>query len=240
MPAMDKPLCIIPARGGSKRFLRKNIALLQGKPLLAYAMEAAIKSNVFDLVCVSSDDDEILEIASKYEGVEALRRPDELASDTAQVKDVCQYLLKYFAEQGRSYSEFAVLLPTNPFRTAKDIQGAYDLLKQKDANYVMSLTPYSHPPQRAVWAPDGYIKPYYGIDQMKQTQLLDEVYRHDGNIIFARSEAFIKENEFYGTKAVPFFVRPGNTVDIDSPLDLEWAEFLLGRNLNKKRNQKNE
>lgn len=234
MPAMDKPLCIIPARGGSKRFPRKNIALLQGKPLLAYAMEAAIKSNVFDLVCVSSDDDEILEIASKYDGIKALRRPEELASDIAQVKDVCQYLLNFFSEQGRSFSEFAVLLPTNPFRTEKDIKGAYDLLKQKKANFVVSLTSFSHPPQRAVWAPDGYIKPYYGIKQMIQTQLLDEVYRHDGNIIFARSKAFIKENEFYGTKAVPFFVNPENTVDIDSPLDLEWAEFLLERNLNKR------
>ena len=227
MPAMNKPLCIIPARGGSKRLPRKNIALLAGKPLLAYAVEAALESNIFDQVCVSSDDDEILGIAQTYNSILALKRPPELATDIAQVRHVCAYLLEDFADQGQVYAEFAVLLVTNPFRTAQDIRAAYDIFKVEDANYVMSLVPYSHPPQRAVWAPHGLVEPYFGFQYMKQTQLLEPLYRHDGSVIFARSEVFLKEREFYGTKAVPYFISPERSVDIDNPLDLAWAEFLL-------------
>jgi CMP-N-acetylneuraminic acid synthetase len=229
MTIIDKPLCIIPSRGGSKRFPRKNIALLAGKPLLAYAVEAAVMSNIFGHVCVSSDDDEILGLARKYGATLALKRPKELSTDTAQVKDVCAYLLEDLAAQGQIYPEFAVLLVTNPFRTADDIIAAYDIFRRENAHSVISLVAYSHPPQRAVWAPKGFVEPYFGLDYMKQTQLLDPLYRHDGSIIFARSEVFLKEREFYGTKVVPFFIPPERSVDIDRPLDLAWAEFLFKR-----------
>jgi CMP-N-acetylneuraminic acid synthetase len=223
----SNPLCIIPARGGSKRLPRKNIALLAGKPLLAYAIEAALDSGVFDQVCVSSEDDEILEVARAHGAHLALKRPPELASDSVQVRHVCAYLLEDFAAQGQAYTEFAVLLATNPFRTAQDIKAAYEVFKREDANYVMSLVPYPHPPQRAVWAPHGYVKPYFGLQYMKQTQLLDTLYRHDGSVIFAKSEVFLTEKEFYGTKVVPYFIPLERSVDIDHPQDLAWAEFLL-------------
>jgi CMP-N-acetylneuraminic acid synthetase len=229
MAMSDRPLCIIPARGGSKRLPRKNVALLAGKPLLAYAIEAALESDVFDQVCVSSEDDEILETARVHGTHLPLKRPPELATDTAQVRHVCAYLLEWFASQGRPYSEFAVLLVTNPFRTAKDIRAAYEIFKREDANYLMSLVPYSHPPQRAVRVSNGYVEPHFGPQYMKQAQLLDPLYRHDGSIIFARSAVFLREKEFYGTKVVPYFIPVERSVDIDSSLDLAWAEFLLSR-----------
>jgi N-acylneuraminate cytidylyltransferase len=223
-----KPLAIIPARGSSKRFPRKNIALLAGKPLLAYAVEAALESGVFAVVCVSSEDDEILEAARKY-GALAERRPDELALDTAQVKHVCLHLLEKFAAAGQAFDNFGILLPTSPLRTGHDIREAYQVFKQKGANYLMSLVPFSHPPQRALWAPHGYIEPYFGPQYLKQTQFLDPLYRHDGAVIFARSAAFLREKDYYGTKIVPYFMPAERSVDIDNPLDLEWAEFLLSR-----------
>lgn len=233
MSTSNKPLCIIPARGGSKRFPRKNIALLAGKPLLAYAIEVALESGIFDQICVSSEDEEILKIARTYGTILALKRPEELATDTAQVKHVCAYLLKDFAAQGLIYADFAVLLATNPFRTAQDICDAYQTFKRKKANYLMSLVPYSHPPQRAVWVPDGYVESYFGFQNIKQTQLLDTLYRHDGSIILARSEVFIKVGEFYGPKVVPYYIPAERSVDIDNPLDLAWAEFLLTHSANK-------
>ena len=229
MRMTKRPLCIIPARGVSERFPRKNIALLAGKPLLAYTIEAALESKIFDLVCVSSEDDEILRDAHVYGAHLALKRPQELAEDIAQVKDVCAYLLEYFAAQGRAYTEFAVLLVTNPLRTSQDIKAAYEVFKREGANYVMSLVPYSYPPQRAVWVPHGYVQPYFGLQYMKQAQLLDTLYRHDGSIVFAKSQAFLRERQFYGTKVVPYFVPIDRSVDIDHPLDLAWAEFLLSR-----------
>lgn len=223
----DKPLCIIPARGSSKRFPGKNIALLSGKPLLAYAIEAALESGVFDQVCVSSEDEVVLDTARAYCAHLALKRPPELATDTAQVKHVSRHVLEYFIARGLAYSEFAILLPTNPLRTAEDIKAAYEIFQREEANYVMSLVPYSHPPQRAVLVQDGYVKPYFGLQYMKQAQLLDTLYRHDGSIIFAKSEAFLKEGELYGTKVVPYFIPVERSVDIDSPMDLAWAEFLM-------------
>lgn len=222
-----RSICIIPARGSSKRLPRKNIALLAEKPLLAYTVQEALKSDIFDLICVSSEDDDVLEVARVYGAQLALKRPPELAADTAQVKHVCKYLLEYFAAQDSVYTEFAVLLTTNPLRTAEDIKAAYDIFKQEDANYVMSLVPYSHPPQRAVWVTNGYAKPYFGLQYMKQAQLLEPLYRHDGSVIFAKTEVFLKEGEFYGSKVVPYFIPVERSVDIDSPLDLAWAEFLL-------------
>ena len=225
----EKPLCIIPARGGSKRLSRKNIALLSGKPLLAYAIEAAVESDIFGVICVSSEDDKILQIAQDCGANIALKRPSELATDAVQVRHVCAFILEYFKEQQKMFNEFAVLLPTNPLRTSQDIKAAYKIFNQEDANYVMSLVPYSHPPQRAVWVPKKkeYVEPYFGIKYMKQTQLLDPLYRHDGSIIFAKSEVFLKHKEFYGTKVVPYFIPEERSVDIDSALDLAWAEFIL-------------
>lgn len=234
MSLKKRPLCIIPARGGSKRLPRKNIIQLAGKPLLAYTIEKALKSNVFDKVCVSSEDNEILNIAREYGAHVPLKRPLELATDKAQVKHVCTYLLEYFATHDSEYTEFAVLLPTSPFRTESDIKDAYKLFKKEDANYLLSLVPYSNPPQRAVWITDGYVKPFYGIQYMKQTQLLENLYYHDGSIIFAKTEIFLREREFYGTKVVPYFITQERSVDIDSQLDLAWAEFLLSHFKNKK------
>jgi CMP-N-acetylneuraminic acid synthetase len=229
MTHIDKPICIIPARGGSKRFPRKNISLLAGKPLLAYAIDAALKSNVFDMICVSSEDEQILKIAEKYGADSAIKRPVELATDKTQVKEVCAYLLESFAAQGLLYKTFGVLLVTNPLRTGQDISKAYETFKKDDSDFCMSIVPFSHPPQRAVWVPSGFVVPYFGQEYMKQTQLLDKLYRHDGSIIFAKSEQFLKKNEFFGKKVAPFFMPSERSVDIDSPLDLAWAEFLLER-----------
>ena len=224
---IEKPLCIIPARGGSKRFPRKNIALLAGKPLIAYAIDAALESHVFDTICVSSEDEEILRVSEKYGADNAIKRPVELANDKTQVKEVCAYLLESFAAQGLLYKEFGVLLVTNPLRTGQDIGKAYETFKKDDSDFCMSIVPFSHPPQRAVWVPSGFVIPYFGKEYMKQTQLLDRLYRHDGSIIFGKSKQFLKEKEFFGKKVTPFFMPSERSVDIDSPLDLAWAEFLL-------------
>lgn len=224
---LDKPLCIIPARGGSKRFPGKNIALFAGKPLIAHAIETALESEVFHTVLVTSDDEETLDIARKYRAVLALKRPAELAADDIQVKTVCKYLLEYFTQNGKNYKEFAVILTTNPLRSADDIRKAYKLFKNKHANYLLSLAAFSHPPQRAVKISDGFVKPFLGVEYMKRTQMLEPLYRHDGSIIFAKTEAFLKEGEFYGTRVVPFIIPSERSVDIDTPLDLAWAEFIL-------------
>ena len=231
MVAPEKPLGIIPARGRSKRFPRKNIALLAGEPLLAYAIRAAMESQVFGLVCVSSEDDEILKVAERWGAQAVLKRPHELAGDRVPLKEVCVHLLESFAEQGRQFSEFGLLLVTNPLRTAQDLSNAYEVFKNERAAICMSLVPFAHPPQRAVRVnkESGFVEPYFGAENMVQTQLLEPLYRHDGSIIFAQTEVFLKTMDFYGPGVVPYFIPPERSVDIDSPLDLTWAEFLIER-----------
>ena len=222
-----KPVCIIPARGGSKRLPRKNIRPLDEKPLLAYAVESALESGVFGRVCVSSDDEEILDVAREY-GAEAISRPDFLATDRAQVKDVCAHLLEQFAEQEQAYREFGLLLVTNPLRTASDVREAYQTFQNKEGDYLMSLVPFSHPPQRAVHVSDeGLVEPFFGQEFMTQTQELETLYRHDGAIVFANVERFLEERKLYGSSVIPHFMPEERSVDIDTETDLRRAEFLI-------------
>jgi CMP-N-acetylneuraminic acid synthetase len=226
---MPDVLCMIPVRGGSKRFPGKNVAPLLGKPLLAYAVEAARSSEVFDTICVTSDNDEYLGIARACGADLTLKRTPELASDSAQVKDVCLHLIEQLAAGGKRFDEFAVLLATNPLRTADDIRNAYRMLRTEDADYVMSVVPFSHPPQRAVSIRNGYLQPFFGIGNMKPTQYLEPLYRHDGSLIFAKTDVFLREKQFYGEKVRAFVIPEERSVDIDNPLDLKWAEFILKR-----------
>jgi CMP-N-acetylneuraminic acid synthetase len=204
------------------------------KPLLAYAIEAALESNIFSKVCVSSEDDEILEIASKCGASLALRRPAILSSDRAPLKEVCAYLIDHFAKQGIHYREFGLLVPTSPLRTPQDIRAAYQTFKDSGANLCMSLVKCSHPPQTAVCVRSGYVQPYWGQEFMTQAQKLEPLYRHDGSIIFAKTRTFMDKKEFYDEKVVPFFISEDRSVDIDSQLDLAWAEFLLSRSVKRK------
>lgn len=222
----ERPIAIVPARGGSKRFPRKNIAELAGKPLLAWTIDAALRSEVFEAIGVSSEDAEILDVARQW-GAVPLPREERLAGDDAQVRHVVRRLLEAPDGIAAGRESFAVLLPTSPLRTVEDICRAYELFRATNADVVMSLAPFAHPPQRAVWAPEGRVLPYFGPQYMVQTQRLDQLYRHDGSIILGKTEAFLRDGEFYGSEVVPFYADPNAAVDIDSPLDLEWAEFLL-------------
>src|SRR3989344_8348542 len=159
-----KPLCIIPARGGSKRFPRKNIALLRGKPLLTYVIEAAKQSGVFDAVCVSSDDDEILKIAKESGADLLLQRPPELAADTARVPHVCADIVKRCAKEGTQYEAFGVMLPTSPLCTAEDVRAAFAIFAEGNAHYVPSVAPYDEPPQSAMSVRGNELKSFFTRD----------------------------------------------------------------------------
>jgi len=222
-----KPLCIIPARGGSKRFPRKNIAHLAGKPLVAHTVETARECDLFDRVCVSSDDDEILQVAASY-GAVPLRRSDQFAQDRTPLVDVARDVIENFSDQGQSYAAFALLLATCPLRTVKDLKTSYEVFQTQDANYVVSVSAYANPPQRAVWAPNTYMEPYFGLKYMKQTQLLDTLYYCNGAFSWLKTEVFLRENQWtYGSKTIPYFTPPERSVDIDNPMDLAFAEFLM-------------
>ena len=142
------PLCLLPARGGSKRFLRKNIALLEGRPIIGYPINAARQSGVFDEVYVSTEDAEIAEIARK-EGATVIDRPAELATDEASVPSVLLHALDVLARAGKHYDAVCTIYPTAALMIPEDLRGGWNLLLEKRANASTAVTRYFEHPLHA-------------------------------------------------------------------------------------------
>jgi CMP-N-acetylneuraminic acid synthetase len=227
MTERAKPLCIIPARGGSKRLPRKNIVLLAGKPLLGWAIEAAQESRVFDQICVTSEDSEIQAVAREY-GTDVIhQRAPGLATDTAQVKQVCVDVLRDLEAQDIFYKAFGVLLTTTPLRRPEDLRIAWNQFQGSDADVLMSVTRYDQPPQRALAIRNGFLTPFFGHKYYGPRQELEPLYRHDGTVIYANVQPFLRTGEFYQERLLPFEIDSRHAVDVDQPLDLAWIEFLI-------------
>ena len=218
-------LAVIPARGGSKRLLKKNILPLAGKPLIAWSIEAAKKSKYIDDIVVTSDDDAILSIAQSY-ALKSIKRPDELASDTTSSIDVIKHTLEIFSE----YDYIILLQPTSPLREAKHIDEAIELLIQKDANAVISVCEAEHSP---LWS-NTLDEDRSMVDFLDQkllnlrSQELKKYYRLNGAIYIAESEKLIRENTFFLKKNIyAYIMQQKESVDIDTQLDFDFATFLM-------------
>lgn len=225
---MVRPLCIIPARGGSKRFPRKNVALLDGKPLLLYSVEVALASHLFEEVLVSTEDSEIAGIAREA-GARVDPRSSGLASDSARLSHVCVDIIERFSQRGEEYEVFCLLQPTCPLRSSSDLGTSYQLLADRAASYVVSVTEYEEPP---FWClsedPEGFLQMMWGPDFLTSRQQLPTVLKHNGSIVWARSEVFQQEKELLGgSRAVSYHMPRERSIDIDHPLDLKFAELLL-------------
>ncbi|HNO77460.1 MAG TPA: acylneuraminate cytidylyltransferase family protein [Phycisphaerae bacterium] len=232
-----KPIAIIPARGGSKRFPGKNIAQLGGKPLLAWSIEAARVSDIFDEVYVSSDDAAILKLAEEYGAVPHIR-DKQLANDTTSVAEVCAEIgadLMTEPNPGKVPNPNRVivaLLPTSPFRSPATIRSAYDLFSEKNADALMSVSPLEHPPEWAMTVKDQLLKPCDPLSYNTPRNQLPQSVRGDGLIMMAKLAYLETHRSFVGPRTLAFSSPPGETVDIDEPADLLWAEFLLSRREN--------
>jgi pseudaminic acid cytidylyltransferase len=218
--------CVIPARGGSKRFPRKNLAPLAGKPLLAYAIEAAVGAGVFDRVVVSTEDAEIARVGAAA-GAEVLPRAPVLASDTATGVDVCLSVIDELRRQGGRHEVFACLLPTTPLRTAEDVRRAHDLFVARAADFLMAVTTFAIPPFWALEEHAGFLRPRWGREFLVKSQELPPVWVDNGAVYLARIAAFEAERTFYGERLVGYRMPRERSVDVDDPVDLRLAEFFL-------------
>ncbi|WP_367606891.1 hypothetical protein [Legionella sp. W05-934-2] len=226
---MSKPkiLAIIPARGGSKRLPKKNIRLLNNKPLLAYTIEAAIQAPIISDVIVSSEDDAICRVAADYD-VQIVKRPDALATDTVSNEFVVKHAIEqYLITNG--YPEYIVLLqPTSPLRNANHIQQCLDNFLLSSAKSTLSVCVASHHPGKYLKLDPNYLTPYTTIDDIeKRTQLLEVVYRQNGAIYALRTNDFLTQLKFYQPPCLPYLMEVENSIDIDSQFDLNFCEFLL-------------
>ena len=222
--------CLIPARGTSKRFPRKNIALLKGKPVLAYPVEAARASGLFADVWVSTDDAEIA-AAARQAGARLHERPVPLAADTATLNDVCLDFLDWHERQGRPADVLCLILPTAALMRPEDLQGGFRMLNQADADFVMAVTSFLEAPFWALHEVGGYLKPFFGPEYLVASQKLPKVCVDSGYFYFARTAAFRRERKLYGERLAGYPSPRERSIDIDEPEHLRMAEALMDLSL---------
>lgn len=221
-------LAIIPARGGSKRLPRKNVLDLAGKPLIAWSIEASLKSKYIDQVIVTSDDDEILEISKQF-GAETIKRPDELATDTASSFDAVKHAIENSAP-----CDFVVLLqPTSPLRTSRHIDEAIELLMSKNADAIISVCEMDHSPLWSNTLPENGSMEQFLREEIKnkRSQDLEKYYRLNGAIYICKTDKLLDEKSFILKENIfAYKMDRKNSVDIDEEMDFTVAEVLIDKN----------
>jgi len=223
-------LCVIPARGGSKRIPRKNILPLNGLPLIVYTLRAARGAGVFTAIVVSTDDEEIGDLA-RAQGVAVDDRPASLSGDrVTMVQVVREYLQRTQAVE--AYQYVAALLPTCPFRTAEDVRNAYQLLvSQTEHQFLVGTTEYEFPIQLALEASGGCSVRMVFEDgyQTTRSQSIAKRYHPNGAIYLAETQAFLRAGTFFQPKMMHYNMPADRSFDIDYPHQFEIAEVLARR-----------
>jgi N-acylneuraminate cytidylyltransferase len=223
-------LAIIPARGGSKRLPNKNVKELNGKPLIAWTIDAALASPNVNKVVVSTDDNDIAEI-SLLSGAEVpYIRPHNLSTDTANTVDVIKHAIDFYAKSGHYFDFIILLQPTSPLRISADITNAIELLKEKNADAIISVCEVEHSPLWSNTIPlTGSLKSFIK-DEVKnmRSQDLATYYRLNGAIYIVETTKFIEQNSlFLNDNIYAYKMNVENSVDIDNETDFSYAEFLI-------------
>lgn len=224
-----KRLAIITARSGSKGIKNKNIIDLCGKPLMAYSIEAAVKSGLFHRIIVSTDSKEYGSIAEKF-GAEAMYRSEELASDTASSFVVIEDVLKRVEQD---YDYFVLLQPTSPLRNEKHIIEAVESFEKRitDFDFLVSLKPSEcHSSQIHPIDENGSLK-YFVNDSGYRRQNFETEYTANGAIYIAKPNEYLLQKDFFGIRSMPYIMKPEDSVDIDNGLDYWFAKHLMLRRI---------
>lgn len=221
-------IAIIPARVGSKRLPGKNIKLLAGKPMIAWTIEAALNSKIFDHVFVSTDGEEIAQVSKEYGAEVPFLRPDELASDEATTNDVVTHLVEWFEKKyKKNVGTITILQPTSPLRNTQHIIEAMQLMKDKAAKAIISVCELEYPIHFCnKLGSDGSMKDFIKPENNKRTQDLERFYRVNGAIyIYTRCYVGFLNN-IYSDGSYAYAMNRSCSIDIDSEYDFELAKFL--------------
>lgn len=223
-----KRLAIITARGGSKRIPRKNIKEFCGKPILAYSIEAAIDSGMFDTVMVSTDDEEIAEIAKQYGAQVPFYRSEATSNDYATTNDVILEVLDEYEKRGETFELACCIYPTAPFITGEKLCTAVEKLEASDADTLIPVVAFSYPPQRALVIEDDSLVFKYPEYLDSRSQDLQPHYHDVGQFYVFRTERFRKNKKLMVGKILPLVVSELEVQDIDNETDWKIAEMKYG------------
>jgi CMP-N,N'-diacetyllegionaminic acid synthase len=223
-------LGLITARGGSKGIPRKNLADLAGKPLIAWTIEAALESHKLGRVVVSTDDEEIAQVAREWGAEVPFMRPPELAGDRSSHISVIVHAVRWLESHQNTCPDYVMLLqPTSPLRSVEDIDAVIDLAIEKDGDSVVSVCPVNeHTYLCKQIAPDGrlfdfVLKPEGYLPR----QLMPPVYSLNGAIYLVRRNVLIEYNTLYTDRTFAYVMPPERSLDVDTPWDLYVANRIL-------------
>lgn len=220
-----RKIAIITARGGSKRIPRKNIREFCGKPILAYSIEAAVESKLFDTVMVSTDDEEIAQIARSYGAEVPFYRSESTAGDYATTNDVLLEVLEEYEKRGEHYELGCCIYPTAPFVTAAKLRDAMERLENSGADTLIPVVAFSYPPQRAMIVKEGRLVFEYPQYLDSRSQDLEPHYHDVGQFYLFYTQAFKQNRKLMTGDILPYVVSELEVQDIDNLTDWEIAEI---------------
>lgn len=221
-------LCVIPARGGSKRIPRKNIRNFSGKPMIAWSIEAAIASKLFERIIVSTDDTEIAQIAIKHGAEVPFVRPSELADDHTPTIPVIAHAIQWFAQVQLSVEYTCCIYATAPFVNSDDIKRAYQKLVSSNCDYVFTVTSYPFPIQRAIRILENdRIDMFQPEHALTRSQDLEDSYHDAGQFYWGKSEAWTLGMMIFGSNSAPWILPRYRVQDVDNAEDWARAEWLF-------------
>lgn len=220
-------LAVIPARGGSKRIPRKNIKMFCGKPMIAWSIEAALESGCFDKVIVSTDDEEIAEVAREFGASVPFMRPSELADDYTGTIPVIQQAIERLKVDGFDARQVCCLYATAPFVSPEDLQRGLATLERTGSQYAFSVTSYAFPIQRAIrLMENGGVEMFYAEHFNTRSQDLEESYHDAGQFYWGLASAWLAGHMIFSPESSAVVLPRHRVQDIDTPEDWVRAEWM--------------
>lgn len=224
----QRVLAVIPARSGSKGLPHKNIKCLAGKPMLAYTIEAAKESQVFDEIYVSTDSQEYADISKKYGGRVPFLRSYELSTDTANTWDVVREVLGKYETLNQFFDIVVVLQPTSPLRKAQDIIEGLNKMKETNGDLVISVCEPDHSP---LWmnrlVEGGRMDLFFNKESGKTRQELPKYYRINGAFYGIKVKYLKRTKDIFDTNVFASIMTKERSIDVDDEIDFRFVEFLL-------------
>lgn len=221
-------LCVIPARGGSKRIPRKNIRPFAGRPILAWSIRAARDAGLFDRIMVSTDDAEIAAVAQAHGAEVPFLRPPELADDHTGTNAVVKQAILWHQERDLRVEAACCIYATAPFVQPAHVRRGHDMLLESGKSFVFSVTTYAFPIQRAIRLnARGEVEALYPEYRMTRSQDLEPIYHDAGQFYWGRAESFLNDTVLFSSESLPVILPRHLVQDIDTEEDWRRAELMF-------------
>lgn len=222
-------IAVIPARSGSKGLKDKNIMKLNNIPLMAYSIESALESNMFETIHVSTDSEKYAEIARTYGAEVPFLRSKELASDTASTWDAMRFTVTEYEKQNKKFDTITVLQPTSPLRTSEDIISAFQFFEQKKANMISTVCEMEHSPLWCNTLPDDLSMKNFEKESVAflPRQKLPTYYRENGAIYILKISSLFSFNNIYQDNCYAYIMKSSHSIDIDTEIDFVIAQAIM-------------